>query len=338
MAVDSSALTLSEWSVLSNDPVVQSVTMSLHKTMNVLKDIPLKTSRALSMQGVRFIGSEGAPSVNWATINEEPVTTKGKPSPYSENVYLVRNKFQIDNLLLDQPTQIMDPVTAQVNFWNEAFSYDFNDKFINNNPITGDSDCFAGIRHRLQNLSDFDLPSDAVVNAGALALTTSMTAAIANTFLEYVQNLLDNLGAPDGDGVTLYMNEQCKRRFEFAVRMLGAGGGFTTQRDGFDRPVEMYKGAKVRAVGRKVDQTTSIITSTETAAGTADTGGTATSIYAVRYGEGYVSGWQTGLLKPKYLGPSTENGVMHNIVIDWGIGLWMPNTRSIGRIRNIGMS
>ena len=60
--------------------------------------------------------------------------------------------------------------------------------------------------------------------------------------------------------------------------------------------------------------------------------GNASQIYAVRYGTGYVQGWQSGPFKPQYLGLSKENGIMHNVVFDWGAGLWIPHVRAIGRI------
>lgn len=340
MAVDSSALTLSDWAAYSNDEVVKQITKSVHMTWNAIKDIPLVTSNQLKQTGVRFIGSEGMPSVTWTSINEEPTTTKAKPTAYEESIYLVRNKFVIDEMLLNQPTQITDPVQAQVDAWTMAFAYEFNDKFINNNPESGGTSakCFPGLRYRLQNPTKFDIPSEMVVNASGVVMNGSMTASTANDFISYVDELLDNLAAPDGNGVVLYMSEKMKRQFAKAIRLLGSGAGFNTQSDGYDRMVDVYRNAKIRTVGRKVDQSTPIIANAETAPGTADSGGTFTSIYGVHYGDGYVTGWQKGLLKPEYLGKSRENGVIHNVVLNWGVGLWFPHTRSIGRIRNIGVS
>jgi hypothetical protein len=111
---------------------------------------------------------------------------------------------------------------------------------------------------------------------------------------------------------------------------MGIGAGFDVTRDSFDRPVEKYKNATVRTVGRKADGTTSVISDTQTASGI--TGSVASSIYAVRYGTGYAQGWQSGPFKPTYLGLSKENGIMHNVVFDWGIGLWIPHTRAVGRL------
>jgi hypothetical protein len=126
------------------------------------------------------------------------------------------------------------------------------------------------------------------------------------------------------------MSEKMKRQIEFAIRLMGIGAGFDVTRDSFDRPVEKYKNATVRTVGRKADGTTGIISDTQTASGI--TGSVASTIYAVRYGTGYAQGWQSGPFKPTYLGLSKENGIMHNVVFDWGIGLWIPHTRAVGRL------
>jgi len=339
MAIDfNGALTLADQAAISNDPLVKEITKSLHKTWNALKDIPLYTSPSLKQIGVRYLNS-GIPSPNWTGVNSEPVAVKGRPKSYEEQMYLVRNKILVDHVLLDQPTNIIDPIEAQVQIFLEGFSYDFNDKFINNNPLTGNVDCFPGLAYRMDNYSDFDIPQQMSINAPTASAAidlTNATAAKANAFMSYLQQLLDNMNAPDGDGVVLYMSEKCKRQVEFAIRLMGIGAGFDVTRDSYDRPVEKFKNATVRVVGRKADGTTSIISDTQTVANDADnnaiTAGKASSIYAVRYGTGYAQGWQSGPFKPTYLGLSKENGIMHNVVFDWGIGLWIPHTRAVGRL------
>jgi hypothetical protein len=334
MAIDfNGALTLADQAAISNDPLVKEITKSLHKTWNALKDIPLYTSPSLKQVGVRYLNS-GIPSPNWTGVNSEPVAVRGKPKSYEEQMYLVRNKILVDQVLLNQPTNIIDPIEAQVQIFLEGFAYDFNDKFINNNPITGNVDCFPGLDYRLNNASDFDIPSEMSIVApdGARIDGTSVatTSGTANLFFTYVQQLFDNMNAPDGDGVVLYMSERMKRQIEFAIRLMGIGAGFDVTRDSFDRPVEKYKNATIRTVGRKSDGLTGIISDTQTVTGI--TGAVASSIYAVRYGTGYAQGWQSGPFKPTYLGLSKENGIMHNVVFDWGIGLWVPHNRAVGRL------
>lgn len=337
MAIDfNGALTLADHAAISNDPLVKEITKSLHQTWNALKDIPLFTSPSLKQVGMRYL-NQNIPAPNWTGVNSEPVAVKGKPKSYEESLYLVRNKILVDHVLLDQPTNIIDPIEAQVQIFLEGFAYDFNDKFINNDPsspVAGNSaDCFPGLAYRMNNVADYDIPAemDLALTGGSADLYTN-SSTTGNNFIFKMQELLDNMNAPDGDGVVFYMNEATKRRIELNIRVMGIGAGFDITQDSYQRPVEKYKNATIRTVGRKSDGVTHIIPDNLNN-GVAGDAGKCSHIYAVRYGTGYVQGWQSGPFKPQYLGLSKENGIMHNVVFDWGVGLWVPHVRSIGRMK-----
>ena len=337
MAIDfNGALTLADHASLSNDPLVKEITKSLHQTWNALKDVPLYTSPSLKQVGMRYL-NQNIPLPNWTGVNSEPVAVRGKPKSYEESMYLIRNKILVDHVLLDQPNNIIDPIEAQVNIFLEGFAYDFNDKFINNDPsnvATGNSaDCFPGLAYRMNNFADYDIPAemDLACTGGSADLYTN-TSAVANNFIFQMQFLLDNMNSPDGDGVVFYMNEATKRRIELNIRVMGIGAGFDITQDSYQRPVEKYKNATIRTVGRKADGTTHVIPDNLSNGISADNG-KCSHIYAVRYGTGYVQGWQSGPFKPTYLGLSKENGIMHNVVFDWGVGLWVPHVRAIGRLK-----
>jgi hypothetical protein len=185
----------------------------------------------------------------------------------------------------------------------------------------------------MNNVADYDIPAemDIACTGGSADLYTN-SSGVANNFIYQMQFLLDNMNAPDGDGVVLYMNEATKRRIELNIRVMGIGAGFDITQDSYQRPVEKYKNATIRTVGRKADGTTHIIADNLNNGISADNG-KCSHIYAVRYGTGYVQGWQSGPFKPTYLGLSKENGIMHNVVFDWGVGLWVPHVRAIGRLK-----
>lgn len=344
MAIDfNGALTLADYAALSNDPLVKEITKSLHKTWNALKDIPLSTNPSLRQTGMRYLNAN-IPTPNWTGLNSEPQTFKSKPKSYEEQLYILRNKLTVDRRILDQPNAIVDPVESQIQMFLEGFAYDFNDKFINNDPtsstVGNSQDCFPGLNYRLNNASDYDIPSEMIIPSQDIStnstngLLVSGGSSNANKFIADLQNLFDNMNAPDGDGVVLYMSELAKRQVEMAIRVMGIGAGFDITQDSYDRPVEKYKNATVRTVGRKSDGVTPIISNTANlttvAAGT--TTSRCSSIFAVRYGTGYVTGWQSEPFKPKYLGLSPENGIMHNVLFDWGVGLWIPHNRALGRL------
>lgn len=351
MAIDPNALTLAEWAHLSNDPLVLKITESLHKTLNILQDIPFVTDETMSMKGFRYI--DNLPGVNWGQINKAPVVTKGKPTPYEEAAFLIRNQFQIDKRLLNNKNNITNPMQSEVDMFMEALTYELNYRFIANDPtdtVNGNVDAWQGLASRISNSQ---IPTELNIDGSASALgpinitqaqlsstTPTVAATAGNQFIEAVQSMLDFMNAPEGDGVVFYCNDLLKRRWERSIRAMGAGSGFDITRDAFDRPIAMYKNAKVRDVGRRVDQVTRVITSNEKANGSLGVVGTDdyTSLYAVRYGDGYFKGWQTNPLKPDNLGVDPTNGIMINLVVDWGSGLWQQHNRSVCRLHGILIS
>ena len=348
MAIDPNALTLAEWAHLSNDPLVLKITESLHKTLNILQDIPLVTDETLKMTGMRYI--DNLPGVNWGQINKAPAVTKGKPTPYEEQAFLIRNQFQIDKRLVNNKNNIQSPVQSEIDMFMEALTYELNYRFISNDPTdaaNGNADAWVGLATRLNNAASYGINAEMNIDGSAVPLDLTantlsgggtVTASVAaNQFVESVQQMLDYMNSPEGDGVVFYCNDLLKRRWERGIRAMGAGAGFDITRDAFDRPVATYKNAKIRDVGRRVDQVTRVITSTENANGTLGSSNY-TSLYAVRYGDSYFKGWQTNPLKPDNLGVDPTNGVMINIVVDWGSGLWQPHNRSVCRLHGIKVS
>jgi len=336
MAIASGTITLADYAQMSNAPLVQAVSMSLINYGNVLQDVPLVTKKSLIANGVRF--ESNLPTVNWSPLNAEGVTTKGTPTSYQEQAYLIRNYIDVDKILVEEENAITDPRATQVAAYLQSLTYDFNTKFFNNDHITGDSNSFVGLRYRVANGGTYGVRPENSIDAGGVNLANgSMTSATINQFLEYLDQLLWAVDSPEGTGVTLYMNEVMKRRFATAVRSLGTSGGFSITQDQFGRSVQMYKGAIIRDPGYMQDQQTRIISTTENAAGTANTGGTFTSIYACNFGTDHFHGWQFSDINVQDLG-LIYNGVIYRTLIDWAVGLMNASNRSIGRLYDIKLS
>lgn len=329
MTIDANALSLAQYATMSNNPMVRAVTMSLIDYGNVLQDVPLMNKKSMIANGVRFEGN--LPTVNWAPVNSEGRTTVGTPTAYAEQLYLIRNYIDVDKMYVEDENAITDPRAAQVKAYLKSVTYDFNDKFFNNDHIVGDVNAFVGLKFRINNGSTFGVRPENIINSSALDVSQSgATQATANKFLEMLDQLLWSVDSPDGNGVTLYMNEVMKRRFSFLVRLMGTSGGYEITTDQFDRTIEKYKGAVIRDPGYKQDQSTRIIPNTENSDGTSGSS-TYTSIYAVNYGYDHFYGWQFEDINVEDLG-LINNGVIYRTFIDWAIGLMNQSTRSIGRI------
>lgn len=338
MAVDSAALTLPQYALMSNDPKVMAITYSLLNAGSVLADIPLITKASLKASGVRFEGDE-LPVVDWVKLNVDPTVVTATPKAYEAQAYMIRNAIDTDRRLVQDENAIQDPRAVRLEAYLRSVAYAFNDVFINNTHTAGDTDAPVGLRGRLDEYATYGCESELKIDGGAVDLSQGgMTAATANNFLELVDTLLSYLGAPDGNGVVLYMNDTLLRRFNRAIRVLGAGAGFNTVEDAFGRTIERYKGAMVRDIGRKKDQSTRIITTTEDSSGV-DGSSTYTSLYGVRYGQDGLFGWQMESLEQSVrdLG-LLDNGITYRTVIDWAVGLYQAHTRAVGRIFEIKLA
>lgn len=338
MAIASGTVTLADYALMSNNPLVQAVTYSLILYSNVIQDVPLAEKKSLIINGARFEGN--LPTVNWSQLNAEGVTTKGTPTAYQEQAYIIRNYIDVDKFLVEEENGIVDPRSVQAEAYLKSLTYDLNYKFLKNDHVTGDVNAPVGIRFRIDNGGVFGVRPENKINSSGLDLsqaTLGTTSSNGNKFIEFLDQLLWSVDAPDGEGVVLYMNEVMKRRFTFALRNLGTAGGFEITRDQFDRTVTMYKGATIRDPGYKQDQSTRIITTTELSDGSADTGSTYTSIYAVNYSTDHFSGWQFEPPNVQDLG-LIYNGAIYRTLIDWAVGFNNASTRSLGRLYGLKLS
>lgn len=334
--ISSNSVTLADYAQMSNNPLVQRVTYSLIQYSNVFQDVPLVEKKSLIANGVRFEGN--LPTVNWSQLNAEGVTTKGTPTPYQEQVYIIRNYIDVDKFLVMDENAIQDPRATQTEAYLKALTYDLNDKYFNNDHGT-EANSFVGLKYRINNGATYGVRSENLINGGGLDITQATlgtTPVNGNKLLELIDQLLWSVDSPDGEGVVLYMNEQMKRRFNFALRQLGTSGGLNVSQDQFNRTIQSYKAAVIRDPGYKADQSTRIITSTEASTGVAGSS-TYTSIYAVNYSMDHMFGWQFEPPNVQDLG-LLYDGAIYRTLIDWAVGLMNTSTRSLGRIYGLKIS
>jgi hypothetical protein len=337
MAISANALTLAQYAIMSNQPLVQAVTFSLIDNGSIMaRDIPFTNKQILIANGVRWEGN--LPTVNWRSLNEEGQSTSGTPTPFQEQAYILDNVIDVDKYLVLDQNQIVDPRAAQTSAYLKAVAYDFNFKFIKNDHVTGDSKAIVGLRFRIDNGATYGVRSENKIDAGGATadLSASRTAATFAAFLEKVDQLLWSVDSPDGTGVVLYVSDQLQRRWDAAARQFSGQGGFSQATDQLGRSVTMYKNAVIRDPGLKSDQATRIITSTETAAGV-DGASTFTSIYAVNYGMEHFLGWQFAPLSATDIG-LLEAGSTYRTMVDWAGGVINMSNRSIGRLFDIKYS
>jgi hypothetical protein len=349
MPVQAGSMTMGQWAMISNSPLVQSVTMALIAGGNVMgRDIPFSNNETLFVNGVRFDGN--LPAVNWANLNDDSVTVSSQPSPFQEQAYILRNSIDVDEFMVRDRNAIRDPRAVQLEFYLAGVTYDFNDKFINNDHPSGNTKAPVGLRYRINNGTIFGVRTENKIDAGGVDLSAAgLSAATANSLLEYIDQALWSVDAPDGSpNVVIYCNEVFKRRINRAVRMMGTQGGFAQNQDMYGRMVDTYKSCPVRDIGRKNDMTTLIIGGNgiagagavgELATGLPSTGASATftSLYIVNYNDGYFGGWQYNPLQAIDLG-QLNTGLQFRTYVSWAGGLINYKNRSLARIFDIKLA
>ena len=121
------------------------------------------------------------------------------------------------------------------------------------------------------------------------------------------------------------------------ARYIQASGGafLDVTKDSFDRDIPTYRGVPIIDMGYKKDQSTEIITNTETAG---DAGADATSVYAVSFDEREgLTGIQ--LSPPEFYDPlgggESESKPVKKKRLDWWVGLASYGSYGIVRGRNV---
>jgi hypothetical protein len=210
----------------------------------------------------------------------------------------------------------------------KGVAYTFNESFINGSP-TVDEDGLVGLLYRLRN----DFPAAQSIDAGGIDV--SPDTALAQWQFKLFDAIDMALDAVDGNNSdkTIFLNTTVYRRFQSAMRTAGL---LSTTEDKLGKfwPTYGSGGPMIVDMGRKVDQTTLMLTDTELANGTADTGSTKSSIVVARFGEPYVAGWcqekpfadDVGLL---------ENRTHFRTVVRGSAGIYISHPRAISRVYNL---
>lgn len=320
------AITLSDYAIQPNK-LVAGVARVLRENSKFMDILPFENVGSLSVKVMRE--ASALPSVSWRNIGSSHGSVKAqKPDLVEEQAFSIGNEIIVDKVLMrDTSPKLYEVMPYQTQMITKAIARNFTNAAINGVPT--DITNPVGLWWRTLN----DLGSSQRINAGIdISPDASGLAANIQTFIDALDSLLyavvDSVDA-GGKGVYLLMNDTCMLRMQSAFRQSGALKQTT---DALGRIFLEYKGAKLIDMGYKYDEATRIITNTEN--GTALTGGGATSIYAVRVGKEYFTGWQEYAMevsKPEL----QSDKVTYKSVIDWTVGLALSNPRSVARLYGI---
>ena len=301
--------TIYDYERTATDNLNKAVARTWREASPIMDLLRFRTSDKLTEKVLRFNSLNAIP---WRKIGESFSQSKVAPQPIEERLFFMGAKIDVP-YEYDKASNLINLRAAQTEAIMKGIAYAFNNAFINGNP-TSDEDSLVGMWYRIKN----DLGSGQYFDADLdISPDTSVTSWQHKLF-DRVDDLLDRVDGNSGDKV-LFMGRTMYRRFQSALR---SSQLLATTQDQIGRTFMTYGqgGAKIIDVGYTYDQSTQILTDTEN--GQAQTGGTDSSMYCVRFGDPYVMGWCQEMPNAEDVG-LLEDRTNYRTVVRFSPGLFM---------------
>jgi len=321
------AYTLKDMADLATDPVRAAVIDVLRMESPIMERLSFEDEGRLDLEILKM---KTLPTIGSRKIGGSFSESKGIIEPVKERIINFGSYIDIDKALMKAKT-IVDQKSLQITMFTKAMGAYFNNVFVNGTP-TADYDSLTGIWWRLVN----DSPATQSINGASIDISPDSASIAANKILivDYLHQLCDVTGRPDGPDILL-MGRTCRMRLE---SMLRQSGMLSTTTDSYGRKFATFGegGPAIVEAGttNPLDLTSQVIGDVENVNGAALSGGTGTSIYAIKFGGEYLNGWQEYGLDVNEVG-WLENGLTYRVVVDWTPGIYMVSPFSLGRIYGI---
>ena len=323
------AVTLAQVAKLSDAPLRKGIILNMIRESPILGMVPFENVNSLSSVAVRWTN---LPSVAFRKVNAGYTASEGDVEQVYESVYGFGGDIELDRVFKKiTGSLIQDPRTLQIEMKTKAMAIKFSDYFINGDHAV-DVDGFEGLKKRVSNM-----PSRQSVRASPTTDVLDPTASAANArlFLDKWEQAM--YSANGGNVNAILCNEGLKWGLGRVLRYLNASGGvlLDTSKDEFEREILTYKGAPIMDAGLKSNQSTEIISATETAE---DAGTDATSAYFVPFNmEQGITGIQLSEMEvydPLDGGEKSDKPT--NLVrVEWWCGLAGFGSYGFTRLHNI---
>lgn len=276
------AVTLAQAATLSQNTLQRGVLETFVQSSPILDRLPL-----MDIEGNAYAYNEEGtlPGVAFRSVNEAYVESTGTVNQKSESLVILGGDADVDRFIVQTRGNLNDQRAVQTAMKVKAASYKFQDTFFNGD-VTVDTKSFDGLKKRLVGAQVIDTATN-----GAAINTDDSTR---NAFFDALDALVAQVPGLDGSNGAIYANSSIIGKIRSAGRRIG--GVEMVQEDITGKRVVTWNGIPILDPGTTAAGAT-ILPQTETQGSSS----VASSIYAVRYGNGEGDQAVTGL---------TNGGVM----------------------------
>lgn len=317
------AYTLADYARLAQSPLKAGVVDILRSNSPLMDAMSFEDAGMLNIEILR---TSTLPTVGTRKIGGTWSHSNGTVDSIQERVVNMGLKIDVDKVLV-KAKSIVDQRALQTQMAISALALKWNNILINGSP-SSDYDDLTGIRYRLINY----LAAGQTILGGGLDISPDSASLAADQvkFINAIHELVDVTA--NGQSDFLIMNRHARLRLGAALR---ASNMLATTTDAYGRKFETFGegGPKLLDIGGTdpLDRTSLIIGNAELDDGSATTGGDATSIYSVKFGDEWLNGFQEYALDVQDFG-LLEDGVTYRSVVDWVVGVYHVHPYAMARL------
>ena len=321
------AYTLAQLSKVTADPMKKYVIENMLRDMKAMEILPFHDVNSLKTTALRW---RTLPSVAFRDLGSDYTEdTTGDVEEVWESLYILGGLVKFDRVFGKVSNTIVDPKKLIMDMKLKSLALTWNDYFINGDLGT-DPLGFQGLKKRVSLMPTRQKMYPSATDSVPLDVTAS--AGNVNKFWSAVETAHRYCNSGNVSGI--FTNEAMLLGLGRSLRYIASAGGhfLDVGKDSFDRQQLSYKGAPVYDMGLKKDQSTEIITVTETAG---DSGSDSTSMYFASFNEQQgIVGIQLGGLEVVQ-DAKKDVATANQTLIEWVLGLAGFGSYGVTRLWNI---
>ena len=324
-------ITLAQLAALETEPLRKGIYLNIIRDAQIFEKIPFENVNSVHVIGTRW--SKLPTGGSWRRLNAGyTASQEGTVEQVEESLFIFGGEITYDRLLSKITNFIEDPVTVQTKMKMKALAYGWKNQFINGDIAT-EPDGFEGLKKRVANLPSRQTVC-ATTSTSAAPLDPTSSTALARRYLDVMEEAKKYCNGGQVDA--MFANEAQILGIGRVMRYAQFNGNMLdVTKDTVGREFLTLNGKPVFDMGYKADQSTEIITNTETAG---DAGADSTSMYFASFDkEEGIYGIQLEPMKiydPLNGAESPTSPAMIRRV-DWANGLAMFGSYGLVRLWNI---